>query len=156
MSFELEDFARRQVQAALGSENSVTRVERLQVGREQSVLRLTLSRPPRRLVLKVAGPATPAGVDFRRTTAALSLAKSAGVPVPTVLATDTSNRSGQWSYLLQEHVDGVVWRRLRPRLAPDQVRTAHREIATALLAMQSLRLTSFGELDAAGNRRETS
>jgi aminoglycoside phosphotransferase (APT) family kinase protein len=150
MNFELEDFARTQVQAALGSENSVTRVERLQVGQEQSVLRLTLSRPPRRLVLKVAGPGTPAGVDFQRTTAALSLARAAGVPVPTVLAADTSYGSGQWSYLLQEHVDGVVWRRLRPLLAPDQVRTAHREIATALLAMQSLRLASFGELNAAG------
>jgi aminoglycoside phosphotransferase (APT) family kinase protein len=147
---DLEDFARTQVRAALGSENSVTRVERLQVGQEQSVLRLTLARPPRRLVLKVAGPGTHAGIDFQRTTAAISLARAAGVPVPTVLAAETSYGSGLWSYLLQEHVDGVVWRRLRPLLAPDQVRTAHREIATALLAMRSLRLASFGELNAAG------
>jgi len=150
IDFDLEDFARTQVQAVLGSENSVTRVERLQVGQEQSVLRLTLSRPPRRLVLKVAGPGTPAGVDFQRTTAAQSLARAAGVPVPAVLAADTSYGSGPWSYLLQEHVEGVVWCRLRPLLAPDQVRTAHREIATALLALQSLRLASFGELNAAG------
>src|SRR5215212_3842173 len=150
IDFDLEEFARTQAQAVLGSENSVTRVERLQVGEEQSVLRLTLSRPPRRLVLKVAGPGTPAGVDFQRTTAAQSLARAAGVPVPAVLAADTSYGSGPWSYLLQEHVEGVVWCRLRPLLAPDQVRTAHREIATALLALQSLRLASFGELNAAG------
>src|SRR5215204_6585564 len=147
IDFRLEDFARAQVRAVLGSENSVTRVEFLQAGREQSVLRLTLSRPPRRLVLKVAGPGTPAGVDFQRTAAAQSLARAAGVPVPAVLAADTSYGSGQWSYLLQEDVEGVVWRRLRPLLAPDQVRTAHREIARALLALQSLRLPSFGELN---------
>jgi aminoglycoside phosphotransferase (APT) family kinase protein len=52
--------------------------------------------------------------------------------------------------LLQEHVDGVEWRRLRPLLAPEQIRTAHREIATAVLAMQSLSFTSFGELNTAG------
>src|SRR5215211_2443481 len=92
INFELEDFAHTQIQAALGSENSVTRVERLRVGQEQSALRLTLSRPLWRLVLKVAGHGTPAGVDFQRTTAALSLARAAGIPVPTVLATDTSVR----------------------------------------------------------------
>lgn len=80
----------------------------------------------------------------------MSFARAAGVPVPTVLAVDTSYRSGPWSYLLQEHVDGVQWRRLRPQLAPEQVRAAHRDIATAVLAMQSLRFTSFGELNAAG------
>jgi hypothetical protein len=33
IDFELEDFARTQVQAVLGSESSVTRVERLQSAR---------------------------------------------------------------------------------------------------------------------------
>ena len=147
---DLEDFARTQVQAVLGSQNSVTHVELLQAGRDQSVLRLTLSRPPRRLVLKVAGPNTLPGVDLQRTATAVSLARAAGVPVPTVLAVDTSYRGGPWSYLLQEHVAGVVWRRLCPQLAPEQVRAAHRQIATAVLAMQSLRFPSFGELNAAG------
>jgi aminoglycoside phosphotransferase (APT) family kinase protein len=150
IDYRLEDFARTQVRAVLGSENTASRVEFLQAGREQSVLRLTLSRPPLRLVLKVAGPGKSPGVDFQRTATAMSLAQAAGVPVPTVLAVDTSYRSGPWSYLLQEHVDGVEWRRLRPQLAPEQVRAAHREIAAAVLAMQSVRFTSFGELNAAG------
>jgi aminoglycoside phosphotransferase (APT) family kinase protein len=150
IDFDLGDFARTHLRSVLGSEDSVTRVERLQVGPERSVLRLTLSRPPRRLVLKVAGPGIPAEVDFQRTTAVLCLARDAGVPVPNVLAAGTSNGSGQWSYLLQEHVEGVVWRRLRPLLGPDEIRTAQREIATALLRMQSLRFGSFGELNAAG------
>jgi aminoglycoside phosphotransferase (APT) family kinase protein len=149
IDFELEDFARVQVRAVLGSKSTVTRVKVLQAGPELSVLRLTLSRPPRHLVLKVAGPGT-GRLNFHRTATALSLARAAGVPVPTVLAVDTSYRSGPWSYLLLEHVEGVEWRRLRPLLAPEQVRTAHREIATAVLAMQSLSFTSFGELDTAG------
>jgi aminoglycoside phosphotransferase (APT) family kinase protein len=147
---DLEDFARAQVRAVLGSETAVTRVAPLRTGQEQFVLKLTLSRPPGRLVLKAAGPGAPAGVDFHRTATALSLARAAGVPVPAVLAVETSYRSGPWSYLLQEHVDGLEWRRLRPLLAPEQIRTAHREIATAVLAMQSVRFSSFGELNAAG------
>jgi aminoglycoside phosphotransferase (APT) family kinase protein len=150
IDFELDDFARTQVRAVLGSETTVTRVAQLRAGQEQFVLELTLSRPPGRLVLKVAGPGAPVGVDLHRTATALSLARAAGVPVPTVLAVETSHWSGPWSYLLQEHVDGLEWRRLRPLLAPEQIRTAHGEIATAVLAMQSVRFSSFGELNAAG------
>jgi aminoglycoside phosphotransferase (APT) family kinase protein len=150
MEFELEGFARTQVRAVLGSENTVTQVEQLLAGQEQFVLRLTLSRPPRRLMLKVAGRGAPAGVDFQRTATVLSLARAAGVPVPAVLAAETSYARGQWSYLLQEHVDGEEWRRVRPLLAPEQIMTAHREIATAVLAMQSVGFSSFGELNAAG------
>jgi aminoglycoside phosphotransferase (APT) family kinase protein len=149
IDFDLEDFARTQVRAVLGSKSTVTRLEILQAGPEQSVFRLTLSGPPRRLVLKVAGPGT-GPINFERTATALSLARAAGVPVPAVLAVDTSYRSGPWSYLLQEHVDGVEWRSLRPLLTPEQVRTAHREIATAVLAIQSVSFTSFGELNTAG------
>ena len=114
---KLEDFARRQVREVLGPKNTVRRVEIMRAGPEHSVLRVTLAQPPGRLVLKVAGADTEQ-VNFHRTATALSLARSAGVPVPTVLAVDTSYRSGPWSYLLPEHVDGVDWRRLRPLLAP--------------------------------------
>ena len=150
IDLKLQDFARTQVREVLGPKTAVRRVEILQAGPEQSVLRLTLARPPFRLVLKVAGADT-GRVNFHRTATALSLARAAGVPVPTVLAVDTSHRSGPWSYLLQEYVDGVEWRRLRPLLAPEQVRIAHREIVTAVLAMQSLSFTSFGELNTAGH-----
>ena len=64
IDIKLEDFARTQIRAVLGSKNTVTRVEILHAGPEQSVLRLTLSQPVRRLVLKVAGPGT-ARVNFR-------------------------------------------------------------------------------------------
>src|SRR5919112_581155 len=86
---KLEDFARTQVREVLGSKNTVKRVEVLRTAPEQSVLRLTLSRPPHRLVLKVAGPGT-GQLNFHRTATALSFARAAGVPVPTVLAVDTS------------------------------------------------------------------
>jgi aminoglycoside phosphotransferase (APT) family kinase protein len=150
IDIDLQDFARTQVRAVLGSETAVTQVEVLQARQEQFVLRLTLSRRPRHLVFKVTGPGARAGVDFQRTAAAVSLARAAGVPVPTVVAAGRSYGSGQWSYLLQEHVDGVEWRRVRPLLDSEQVRTAHRQIATAVLAMQSLRFASFGELNTGG------
>jgi aminoglycoside phosphotransferase (APT) family kinase protein len=147
---DLEDFARTQVRDVLGSDNAITHLAVMQAGDEQSVLQLTLSRPPKRLVLKVARPGTPAGVDFERSAAVSALGRAAGVPTPLVLAAKVSHESGRWSYLLQERVDGVEWRQVRPLLDPDQVRAAHRQIATTLLAIQSIHFASFGELNAAG------
>jgi hypothetical protein len=58
--------------------------------------------------------------------------------------------SSGWSYLLQEHVEGVDWRGVRPQLDPRQLVAAHRQIATAVLAVQSVRFAGFGELDPGG------
>jgi hypothetical protein len=67
-----------------------------------------------------------------------------------VIAADVSRRLGPWAYLLQEHVDGTLWRELRPLLDPDEVRAAHQLLAHAVLAVQSVRFDAFGELNAAG------
>ncbi len=145
----LEEFARTRA-TMLGTDTRVARVNLMQAGPDSAVLLLTLARPPRQLVLKVAGPQAGGGVDFERTATVSALARAAGAPVATVLAADMSYRAGPWNYLLQEHVDGVEWRRVRPLLEPEQVTAAHRQIAAAVLSVQSVRLSSFGELNAAG------
>ncbi len=145
----LEEFARTRA-TLLGTDTRVVRVDLMQAGPDSAVLLLTLAGPPRQLVLKVAGPQADPGVDFERTASVSALARAAGAPVATALAADMSYRAGPWNYLLQEHVDGVEWRRVRPQLEPEQVTAAHRQIAAAVLAVQSVRLSSFGELNSAG------
>jgi aminoglycoside phosphotransferase (APT) family kinase protein len=140
--------ARAVVEDVFGADE-VAEVEAFQVTGARAVLRVTMARSSRQLVFKVGG-LTDHAVDFERTAAVMALARAAGVPAPAVLAADDSGRAGPWRYLLLEHVTGADWRRVRPVLDSEQVAAAHRQIAAAVLAMQSVRLGAFGELDRRG------
>jgi aminoglycoside phosphotransferase (APT) family kinase protein len=80
----------------------------------------------------------------------MSLARNAGVPVAQMLAADGSYRTGPWQYLLQTYVDGIPWRLLRPRLNAREIESAHRQLGEAILALQSVRFRSYGELSRSG------
>jgi aminoglycoside phosphotransferase (APT) family kinase protein len=124
----------------------VVLVTALPSGTDSAVLLLTLTGPPGLVVLKVAGAHAAPAVDLERTAAIATLARRSGAPVAAVLAAGTEPGSNGWTYLLQEHVEGVEWRRVRPLLDPEQIVAAHRQIATAVLAVQSARFAGFGEL----------
>jgi aminoglycoside phosphotransferase (APT) family kinase protein len=100
-----------------------------------------VSHPAERLVVKL----TTGAEDLERTAAATALAAAAGVPTAEVLAARTAGDGGP-GYLVQRHVDGVERRRLRPTLDEDEVRSVHRQIAAAVLALQGVRLPAFGDL----------
>ena len=142
----LFDLASTVVATALGRAEVVCRVDQLQANGGAIVLRLTLSGS-RRLVLKAASDGA---VDFGRTQAVIGLARAAGVPAPAVLAADTTSDSGH-RYVLLEHVDGVPWQHLRPTLDSRQVAAAHEQIAGAVLLLQSIGFSSFGDLDRLGD-----
>ena len=147
MDSTLADLARAVVTRALGRLGVIQRLDLLKASGEVDVLRVELTNS-RRLVLKVAS--TDNGlVDFDRTEAVTALARAAGVPTPAVLAADSSGHAG-WRYLLLDHVEGVSWQQVRPRLKPSQVAAAHRQIANAVLLLQSVGFGAFGELDRQG------
>lgn len=129
----------------------VTQVEPLSFEPGRAVVRVTVAGLPEALVVKVAaGSAAPGrGGDFERTAAATALAAAAGVPTADVL-TARSARDGEPGHLVQRSVAGVGWRALRPHLDDDEVRSVHRQLAHAVLALQTTRLSGFGDLDAAG------
>jgi aminoglycoside phosphotransferase (APT) family kinase protein len=124
---------------------TVTGIEPMQVRRDAAVMLVATEK--RRLVVKVAGPRSEHRIAFERTATITALAQRAGAPVPEILAADDSFRRSRWRYLVAEHIDGIPWRDVRPRLTSNQVVDAHRQIATALLAVQSVCLPAFGELD---------
>ena len=121
-------------------------IQALQVRHEAAVLLVTISSGPQ-LVVKVSGPQADHPEDFERTAMLTALARTTGAPVPAVLAADDSLRRSRWRYLVTEHIDGVAWRDLRPHLMANQVADAHRQLATALLQVQSVRFPAFGEFD---------
>jgi len=134
---ELREHVRSLVIAELGSAAQLARVEPLQESPRGVVLRLEVTGWPGPLVLTLAGG------DHERTAAVMRLARAAGVPVPDVVAVGDG-------YLLRAHVEGTEWQRLRPHLGHDAVRSVHRRFAETLLAIQSVAMESFGELDHRG------
>jgi hypothetical protein len=100
--------------------------------------------------VKLAAARTDYPINFERTAVLTALARSTGAPVPEVLAADDSLYRGRWRYLIAEHIDGVSWRELRPRLTTTQVAAAHQTLAETLLMVQSVRFATFGELDQHG------
>ena len=149
---ELALFASEVVRSALGSSARLAQVVAWPAASGQAVWQLIVTGAARPLVLKAATTeaAASSAVDFERTAAVSALAERAGVPVARVLAAGTAPAVGPWSYLLTEQLDGVEWRSLRPRLSEAGVRSAHRQIATAVLACQSIRFGSYGQLDRDG------
>jgi aminoglycoside phosphotransferase (APT) family kinase protein len=122
----------------------------LQVGHHSAVLLVRLSDGQRSLVLKLVACGREHEVDFERTAATAGLARAAGVPVPEVVAVDSSCRKVPYGYLLREHVEGRTWRELHPLLGVDEVAAGHRQLAAAVLALQAVRFDRFGELDRGG------
>jgi aminoglycoside phosphotransferase (APT) family kinase protein len=147
---EITDLARRAVREALGAAAAVETVQTLQAGADSVVLLLRLRRSPVRLVLKLARAEHGAVTDLERTASVMRQAGRAGVPTAAVLAVDATGRLSGWQHLLQEHVEGRVWREVRPLLSDEQLGSAHEQIATTLLALQSVRPAAFGELDRRG------
>ncbi|NUU19732.1 aminoglycoside phosphotransferase family protein [Cellulomonas humilata] len=123
------------------------RVEVLDSTREHAVLRV--DAPGTRHVLKLARSDARPAVDYARTASAHRLAEAAGVPVAAVVAVGDD---GVLQHLLQEHVEGVDWRHVRPQLDAAEIETASTDIARAVLRIQSVTLPSWGSLDDPGGR----
>lgn len=142
----LAAWARAETVAALGAGTRPGAV-RLLAGREgAAVLAVELADGP--VVLRLTGPGAGRG-DDERTAAVVALARAAGVPAPAVLATAPAARPS-WRVSVEELVEGVPWRQVLEGLAPAETAPVHAELATALLALQSVRPTGFGELDRSG------
>ena len=144
MELALVELAHGVITTALGRSAVISRLDRLPATGGGVVLDATLA-DSRRFVLKVADHGDESA-DFQRTQAVIALASAAGVPAPAVLAAENSGYVGR-RYLLLEHVDGVPWHRVRPSLDARQLSAGYEQIADAVLALQSVRFGSFGELD---------
>lgn len=146
----VDGFVREVVARLWGRGTQVEGVETVHAADTSTVIRLRLTDQPRVIIIKLAGQGSTIGTDFQRTAAVMGMARDAGVPVAPVLAVDTSCQLGPWPYLVLEHVPGLSWRRLRPLLDDEELDAAHGEIAEAVLALQSVRLDGYGELDRSG------
>lgn len=99
-----------------------------------------------RFVVKLATAGARPGTDYAATATAQDLARRAGLPVAEVVAVGGTIEGAPLQYVIQEHVDGIEWRKVRPRLSDAERADASAEIAQMLVTMQTIDLPGFGSL----------
>ena len=145
MGAELEDWVRAEAEAAPGAPARAVRL----LHRREGALVLRVEVGDGAVVLRLTSPEAARG-DDQRTAAVVSRVRAAGVPAPEVLSTGPALRT-PWRRSVEEHVDGSPWRDVVGGCTAAEAEAVHEDLATAVLALQSVRPGGFGELDRTGD-----
>ena len=116
--------------------------------RDYYVLLVRIRNPDMSLVVKLAGPKAHLPCPFDRSAAIHRLVSDqTDIPMPAVLAADTSYRLWPWRFFIKAHIPGEEWAVLRHRLDPAQLHDASAQFGHAVAQLHRIRFPSFGELD---------
>ncbi len=116
------------------------------------VISAILDHPSLPVIVKLAGPQAEHVQPFERTAAFTQLVKNrTALPMPDVLALDTSLSRWPWRYLIRTYIPGQPWGVIRETLSPEEQADAYRQIGAAVAQLHSARLPAFGELGDDGN-----
>lgn len=111
------------------------------------VLLAELSNPSRRVVIKLAGPDAPYTYPFDRTAALHNLVRAhTSVPIPEVIAVDTTYRLWPWRYMVKAHAPGIEWAAALPQMDNEAKERAYRQIGRAVAELHAISFDTFGEL----------
>ena len=111
------------------------------------VLLADLTHPALRVAIKLAGPQASYVYPFERTAMLHKLVSAqTSIPMPDVIAVDTSYRRWPWRYLIKTYIPGEEWTSVRQRLSPPELRSAYRQLGQAVAELHTIRCAAFGEL----------
>ena len=140
----VEAWVRDEAAAALGAPVRTVRL----LHRRDGALVLRVDVADGAVVLRLTSPEAARG-DDERTTAVVARVRAARGAGAAVLATQPALRPS-WRVSVEEHVDGTPWRDVCGATTEREAQAVHEDLAAAVLALRSLRLEGFGELDRAG------
>lgn len=146
-----EDFLVQLLKEGLGSK---VRLVDYKIGNQHHdylVLLVQVQQPSLEVVVKLAGPGAPYPCPFDRTAALHRLvAAKTSIPMPEVIAVDTSYRKWPWRYMIKVHVQGDEWARVRHQMNEGQLSNAYRQIGSAVAQLHTIGYPAFGELNVDG------
>ncbi len=118
---------------------------------DYKVLVVDLERPSRRVVVKLAGPSAPYACPFDRTASVHALVRAnTSVPVPDVIAVDTTFRLWPWRYMIKSYIPGIEWADAITQMGEQERESAYRQIGRAIAELHTISFGAFGELEATG------
>jgi Ser/Thr protein kinase RdoA (MazF antagonist) len=111
------------------------------------VLLLQLRQPSIEIVIKLAGPEAQMAGSFERTAMLNRLvATQTSIPMPEILAVNTSYDSWPWRYLIYSSIPGQEWAEVQKQMDKQELPGAYRQIGNAVAQLHSLQFPAFGEI----------
>jgi aminoglycoside phosphotransferase (APT) family kinase protein len=139
------------LKATIGEQVKVVGYQVANYQQDYRVLLARLRHPNLKVVIKLAGPAAQMASQFERTAAIYRLVRqSTTIPMPEVIACDTTFQAWPWRYLILTYLPGTEWRLLRRRLPEAEKALAYREIGAAVGQLHSIEFPDFGLIDGNG------
>ncbi|MBI5959260.1 MAG: aminoglycoside phosphotransferase family protein [Chloroflexi bacterium] len=133
---------------------STVQVEECQVVNDQQdywALIIQLRRPSIKVSMKLAGPNAPSPYSFDRIAVLHRLvSQHTTIPMPEIVAVDTSYRQWPWRYLIKTYIPGQEWAVIHPHLTTDELIDAYRQVGRAVAELHSLSFSGFGDFLADG------
>lgn len=139
------------LQQTFGSDVQVEACQEVNSQQDYWALVVQLRRPSIKVSVKLAGPNAPSPYSFDRTAVLHRLvSERTAVPMPDIVAIDTSYRQWPWRYLIKTYIPGQEWAVVQPRLTADERVDAYRQIGRAVAELHSLSFSGFGDFLADG------
>lgn len=146
------DLLRQLLKQTLGAEVELAGCQIANQQPDYLVLLLQLRRPAMKVVAKLAGPAAPLAAAFERTAMLQCLvATQTTIPMPEVLAVDTSCQAWPWRYFIKTYIPGQEWAAARRQMTGEELSDAYRQIGSAVAQLHTIHFPTFGELAANGD-----
>ncbi len=115
------------------------------------VLLADLARPTVRIAIKLAGPNASSVYPFDRAAMLHTLVQAqTTIPMPDIIAVDTSYQRWPWRYLIKTYIPGQEWIRVRSHLNPHELQTAYQQLGHAIAQLHTIHFPTFGELTVDG------
>ena len=140
------------LQQTFGTKLSLTDCSISKQHHDYAVLLLELCHPSIKVVIKLAGPKAPLACPFERTAMVHRLvATRTDIPMPEVLAVDTSYRTWPWRYFIRTQIPGQEWAVVQPQMSQAERSNAYLQIGSAVAHLHTIGFPAFGELGVDGS-----
>jgi aminoglycoside phosphotransferase (APT) family kinase protein len=116
------------------------------------VLLLELRHPSIGVVIKLAGPEAPLACPFERTAMLHGLvAEATNLPMPEVLAVNTSYQNWPWRYFIRTQIPGQEWAVVEGQMTQAERSNAYQQMGNAVAQLHTISFPKFGELGVDGS-----
>jgi len=140
------------IQQHFGQRCQIREIRVLYKNRDYLVVDLTLSNPPQRVVIKLAGPKAQTASPFDRTFAInQQVRKQPEIPTYEALAFDMSYKIVPYRYLLMSYVTGYLWATVKNQVGPAEFQPVYPALGRAVAQLHTIQYGFFGEIGSQGD-----
>jgi fructosamine-3-kinase len=134
-------------QQTIGTKVEIVEQKIVNKDHDYLVLLIKLQNPFLRIIVKLAGPESTMASSFDRTAMIhRMIATLTTIPMPEILAVNSSYQTWPWRYLIKTYIPGQEWAVVRHQMDKEDLSHAYRQIGDAVAQLHTIQFSGFGEL----------